>query len=117
MRANRGSWHVISPASGSRGGMVAHRGVLHPDEYVNEASLLCEAEDRFGFTLLDVRGVYRQGPKSAATLARRAQIDARLLELAEAGGNMAALARIFEMDPDVFGRATARAQQLRKETP
>jgi hypothetical protein len=107
-----GGWHVASHGSC---GLTAHRGVLHPDEYVDEWRVYKEAERRFGFKLAEVWEVYCQGRKSAAQLALRALIDARLLDIAEAGGNLTALARIFEVDTKTFGRALARARQVRKE--
>jgi hypothetical protein len=110
-----GGWRTVSPKSGDRGGMVAHRGVLHPDEYVDELRVLIEAEHRLGFTIADLWEVYSQGRKSAAQRELRDRIDRRLLELAEAGGNLTALARVFEVDPDTFSRALARARVVRKE--
>jgi hypothetical protein len=82
---------------------------------VDEWRVYKEAERRFGFKLAEVWEVYCQGRKSAAQLALRALIDARLLDIAEAGGNLTALARIFEVDTKTFGRALARARQVRKE--
>jgi hypothetical protein len=94
---------------------VAHRGVLHPDEYVDTRSFQAVVERELGFTYEQVRSVYVQGRKSAGQRGLRARIDARLLEVASAGGNLAALARILEMDVKTFGRAVARARNARKE--
>lgn len=98
-----GGWHVV------RG--TAHRGVLHPDEYVDTARLLASVERELGFTRAELREVYVQGRKSAAQLELRARIDARLLNVARAGGNVSALARATGFDPGVFQKALARADQ------
>ena len=107
MRSARG-WHVVARG---KGGTVAHRGAVHPDEYVDEWRVFIEAQRHFGFTLADVWEVYCQGRKSPAQRALRARIDARLLELANAGGDLTALARIFEVDVKTFARALVRARQ------
>jgi hypothetical protein len=106
-------WRVVGPRHGGfsdRCGLVAHRGVLHPDEYVDELRLLIEVERQLGFTISEVWEAYCQGRKSAATRELRARIDARLLAVADAGGNMTALARILEVDTKTIGRALARAR-------
>jgi hypothetical protein len=117
MRSTDG-WRVVSGKDGGwidRCGMVAHRGVLHRDEYVDEMRLLVAVERQLGFMLIDVWEAYCQGRKSAAQRAQRDRIDARLLEIADAGGNMELLARILEVDRKTIGRALARARQVRKE--
>jgi hypothetical protein len=98
-------WRVVSPDHGDRGGMVAHRGVLHPDEYVDRGAALSEIERRLGFTVEQMRSVYRQGPLSAHQRELRGRIDARLLAVQ----NLAALARIVGVDRDVLSRGRARA--------
>jgi hypothetical protein len=113
MATTRGGWRVVSPRArtgNERCGMTAHRGVLHPHEYVNTAELVAAVEKRLGFTLDELRAVYRQGRKSAAQLELRARIDARLLELRERGGNMELLARVIGVDRKVVGRAMTRAR-------
>ena len=97
-----GGWHVV------RG--TAHRGVLHPDEYVDVPRLRAEVEHRLGFGFDELGAVYRQGRKSDTQLELRARIDARLLELREAGGNMELLAHVVGVDRKVIGRAMARAR-------
>jgi hypothetical protein len=93
---------------------TAHRGVLHPDEYVDTARLMAAVEHRLGFALAELREVYRQGRKSAGQRELRARIDARLLAIAQAGGNLTALARVTGFDPDTFGRALARARHWKE---
>jgi hypothetical protein len=90
--------------------MTSHRGVLHPDEHVDTEALRAAVEAELGFTYDDVRAVYRQGRKAVSTLELRARIDARLLELRAAGGNMELLARVTGVDRKVVGRAMARAR-------
>jgi hypothetical protein len=110
MMRSTDSWSVVSPAFGDRGGMVAHRGVLHPDEHVHRAVLLAEVERRLGFTLAELLGVYVQGRKSAAQRTLRGRIDARLLMLARGGGNMTLLGRIVGLHDKTFQNALARAR-------
>lgn len=74
---------------------TSHRGVLHPQEYVDQDELLVAVERELGFTINEVKAVYRQGRKSAEQGELRARIDARLLALSRAQANMLALARIF----------------------
>jgi hypothetical protein len=100
-------WHAVGRG---HGGTVAHRGVLHPDEYVDDLRVLIEAERHLGFTIADLWEVYRQGRKSAAQRALRARIDARLLEVANAGGNLTLLGQVMEVNPETFQRALARAR-------
>lgn len=109
MRSTDG-WRVVSPDHGDRCGMVAHRGVLHADEYVNRARLLTAVQHRLGFTLAELHDVYCQGRKSQAQRELRARIDARLLELAHVGGNLSMLGRIVGVHPHTFSRALARAK-------
>jgi hypothetical protein len=90
-----GGWRVVSARSGGggdRGGITAHRGVLHPDEWVDRARLAEMVEAELGFTLDELRWVYRRGRKSAAQRELRARVDARLLRVADSGGNMSLLA-------------------------
>jgi len=109
-------WHVVTSKGGNReGGVVAHRGVLHPDEYVDMAQLVPAVERRLGFTLAELRAVYRQGRKSAAQRELRDRIDARLLEVGNAGGNLELLARVTGVDRDTIGRALTRARVARGE--
>jgi len=114
MRSTDG-WRVVSPDHGDRCGMVAHRGVLHPGEYVDEWRVFLEVERRFGFDLADFAVAYCQGRKSAAQRELRDRIDQRLLGIADAGGNLELLARVLEIDRKTIGRALARARQVRKE--
>jgi len=77
----------------SDGGLVAHRGVLHEDEYVNPFELQRQIEAELGFTYAQARAVYRQGPLSSEQRQLREQIDARLLALRRSGGNLTELAK------------------------
>lgn len=88
-----GDWSVAYPGARQDGGLVAHRGVVHPDEYVDTAALKAAVCERLGFTALEIRSVYRQGPMTAESRALRDRIDARLLELSESGGLMVELGR------------------------
>lgn len=88
-----GGWGIAHPGGAHDGGTVAHRGVLHPDEYVDTEDLRARVSERLGFTMDEIRSVYRQGPLSAEGRALRARIDARLLEVAKKGGLMVELGR------------------------
>jgi hypothetical protein len=105
-------WHVIDHG---KGGTVAHRGVIHPAEYVDVPALGREVRRLLGVTRADLDTVYCQGRKSAAQRELRERIDARLLDVAEAGGNMTLLAQVLNLDTQTIGRALTRARQ-RKET-
>jgi hypothetical protein len=85
----------VSTARGHKGeaGMRAHRGVLHPHEYLDADALRSAVEAELGFTYDEISTVYRQGRMTDAQIELRNRIDARLLAIAEAGGNMLALAR------------------------
>lgn len=87
-----GGFIVCHPGGGT-GGTVAHRGLTHPDEYVDEVALRAAVCERLGFTAVEIRSVYRQGPMTPASRALRDRIDLRLLEVYEAGGVMIELAR------------------------
>lgn len=105
-----GGWHAVTTRSGDRGGMTAHRGVLHPDEWVDRARLVAGVEARLGFGLVELRTAYRQGRKSAAQRELRSCIDARLLDVACAGGNMTLLAHVTGLTDRVVFRALKRAR-------
>lgn len=90
---NEGDWTVAYPGGRQDGGMVAHRGVVHPDEYVDAAALKAAVCERLGFTATEIRAVYRQGPLSPEARTLRDRIDLRLLELSESGGLMVELGR------------------------
>jgi hypothetical protein len=110
MQANLDGWRVVSPDHGDRCGLVAHRGVLHRDEYVERERLLVAVERRLGFTVAELRSVYRQGRKSAPQRELRARVDARLLQVRASGGNLELLARVTGVDRKTIGRALARAR-------
>ena len=88
-----GGWGIVTHAGGEwkRAGGSDHRGVLHPDEYVNEDALRPMVERELGFTYEQVRSVYRQGPLSADGRELRGRVDARLLVLSRSGANLALL--------------------------
>lgn len=95
-------------------GMVAHRGVLHPDEYVHVDELIERVEALFGFTREEVRSVYARdalgGPIPQNLRELRDAIDARVLALSRAGGNIDLLRRIMGLNPTTLKRALSRAR-------
>lgn len=106
-------WHVVERG---KGGTVAHRGVLHPDEYVDRAVLVPTLERLLGYTVDELRWVYRLGRQTAAQRMLREAIDARLLRIREEGGNMAALAFATGVGSHAVDNAVARARQRKEAT-
>ena len=101
-------WSVVSIKGGDEeGGVTSHRGVLHPDEYVDSDTLRVLVERELGFTYEQVRSVYRQGPLSADQRELRGHIDARLLALSRSGGHMAELGRALGFDVKANGNCRA----------
>ena len=62
-----------------------------PVEEVDEEVFVALLEDRLGFGVDEVRSVYRRGRLTDEQLELRSRVDARLLELADDGVNLAAL--------------------------
>lgn len=110
-----GGWSVVSTKSGDRGGLTAHRGVLHPDEWVDPCRLAAMVEQRFGFGIAELRPLYCQGRKSAAQRALRARVDARLLEIARTGGNLTLLADALGVHRETVARALTRARAAERD--
>lgn len=111
----RGDWHVASVTGGGRsGGLVSHRGVIHPDEYVDYGVLASEVEDSLGFSLDEVGAAYRQGRKASDTVALRDRIDARILAVVEAGGSRVWLARVLGWAITRTADGTEESRTLRR---
>jgi phage terminase small subunit len=102
----RGGWHAVKG--------TAHRGVLHPDEYLDEEAVRAMFERELGFTVAQVRSVHRQGRTSKAQRELRTRVDARLLAISRAGGNMTALAGVVGLQPKSLQRALSRASQTKE---
>ena len=94
------------------GGMVAHRGTLHPDEYVDTAVLREAAEASLGFTYAEVTAAYKNGRPTAEERQLREKIDARLLALSRAGGAMTTLAGVLGLSEKAVDRALSRARDV-----
>ena len=92
-------------------GMTAHRGTLHPDEYIDPDALQGAIEQALGFTYEDVSSAYMTGRPTAETRQLRERIDSRLLALSRSGGNMALLARTMEISEKTIDRALIRARE------
>jgi hypothetical protein len=97
-------------AQQERAGITSHRGVLRGDEYVDGFRLRDLVEENLGFSYAEISAVYRPGRLTADQRELRARIDARLLALSRAGGNMDALARVLRWDPKTMDGALARAR-------
>jgi hypothetical protein len=119
---------IVHEKQGADVGLTAHRGVLHPDEYVNPWLLGAMVEELLGFTLAEVHEALPAvaGRPTAARLELRARVDARLLEVAEGGGNMIELGKALGLPilpADETGgercqpleRALARARAAQQE--
>lgn len=103
---------VIDPVHNNehQAGMVAHRGVLHPDEYVDADVLRDAACEAVGFTYAEITSVYRQGLKTPETRQLRERIDSRMLALRRSGGNMTQLADALGLAQSAVDRALKRAR-------
>lgn len=89
-----GGWTIVDTSSGGeRRRVKAHRGVTHPDEYIDPEALRVEVENLFGFSAAQVSEAFSPGRPSASRLELRDHVDARMLEISELGGNMVALGR------------------------
>jgi len=109
-----GGWSVISMGGGERqrSGMNAHRGVLHPEEHVDHEALRPLVEDELGFTIEEVRAVYRQGPLSHDQRQLRGAIDARVLALSRSGANVALLGAALGFPVKTNGNCRAMENAL-----
>jgi hypothetical protein len=93
-------------------GMVAHRGTLVGDEYIDMDAFTAAVEEEFGYTLAEVAAVYKAGKPTATQREFRAYIDARVLALSLSGGNMTALAAALNVSDPTIDRALVRAREL-----
>ncbi len=96
--------------SGYDAGMSAHRGTLHPDEYVDPFVLREAAEQQLGFTYADVSAAYKAGRPTAEQRELRDRIDARLLALSREKASLITLAHVLNLDEKTLDRALARAK-------
>ncbi len=93
-------------------GMVAHRGVLQNDEYVDFFALREAVEADLGYSYADVSAAYANGRPTAEQRQLREKIDARLLALSRAGGNMEQLAKVLDLNEKTVDRALRRAREI-----
>jgi hypothetical protein len=109
-----GGWHAVTVTEGGgrSGGMTSHRGVLQGHEHVDSDALRALVENELGFTYDQVHAVYRQGPLSPERRWLRGRIDARLLELARAGGNVALLGSALGFPVKANGNVRAMENAL-----
>jgi len=94
------------------GGMTAHRGILHPDAYVDADALRTAVEESLGHTYEEVSSAYMTGRPTVEQRQLRERIDSRLLALSRSGGNMALLARTMEISEKTIDRALTRAREV-----
>lgn len=116
MRAS--GWLVVhtetahhASAAGARSHAANQHTVLHPDEYVDDDLVVALVEDELGFTVEQIHSVYCTGGRiPSARIALRDAIDARLLDVLRAGGNLAELGRRLGLEHKAVERAVARAK-------
>lgn len=100
-------------------GMTAHRGVLHPDEYVDLEALVFALEMRLGFSIERVQFLYSKPNPSTKDIPDKMRLEDLFLELDEAGGNMKLLATLLGLTVRADGtcfpmsRGIARARERR----
>jgi len=112
-----GGWSAVYPGAEFDGGLVAHRGVLHADEYVDMDVLADAVAERLGFTVQEIRSVYRQGPLSDSARALRDRVDARILAVSDSGGLLVELGRAlgWAVKPDGHCRTVENALARARE--
>lgn len=109
----------IHPSELNCYGMTAHRGVLHPDEYVDEFKLNTDIKEQLGFWPETIKWVFKAGRPGPGAAKVKAQIEDKFLQLSESGGNMTLLAAALEFpireDGTCFtmSRALQRARERR----
>ncbi len=109
---NDGGWMTVSIRGGNEdGGVTSHRGVLHPDEYVDHEALVRAVEAQLGFTFDDIHSVYSTGGRIPNDLRQlRDRIDGRLLALSVDGANMSELRKIIGITDMALTSALRRAR-------
>lgn len=108
-----GGWTVVHTAqSTEETGMTAHRGAVHPDEHIDLERVRDLVEINLGCPLAEIEEVYRAGRPTTHRARTRAVIDARLLALSRAGGNMTALSRVLGWPVDETGSCWRMKQAL-----
>ena len=93
-------------------GMTAHRGVLHPDEWLDEAEVVRQVEARMGYTLDEAREVYGRrggGPLPKLLKERRGRLDGVMGKMAR-DGQVALLARVLGVPERNLQRAAERGR-------
>ena len=105
---------VGSSVYGARdAGMTAHRGTVHPDEYVDHETVVAAIEEQLGHTFEEIRSVYGArlgGPVPDALRQLRDDLDSRMLALSSSGANMELLRRLLGLPRMTLTRAVARAR-------
>lgn len=111
-----GGFTVLVPSRGGREaadtGMTAHRGILHPDEYVDQDVLRGVAAESLGYSYADISAAYKAGRPTDEQRQHRDRIDARLLALSRDGGSMKALAAVLDLSEKTIDRALQRARAV-----
>lgn len=107
-----GAVRLIHPDDLHYSGLVTHRGILHPEEYVDLGKVGADVEDRMGYTLLEIHEVYGAGRPTPERMKRRSEIDYELLGIQEKGGNMSLLAMVLGWPVRPHGECRKMAKAL-----
>jgi hypothetical protein len=94
--------------------MTSSRSTENGSPYIDNERIKALVEEKLGFSLEQIETAYATGRPSAERLLIRDRVDARLLEIANAGGNMLALARVFGWGIVGDGECRAMAGALRR---
>jgi hypothetical protein len=108
-----GGFVIASSDSGDRQGMTAHRGVLAPGEYVDDAALRAELERHLGVSMAEFDAAYRKrGRPTGAALEIRRRVDQVFLSVVEhPEANVELLARLLGINDSRIYEAAARARK------
>lgn len=95
----------------NEGGTKGNRDILAPNEYVDWDELKSMAEKELGVEPGEIERLYSAKKLKAHLLPRRAEVDAKILHVYTAGGNMYQFALAIGMNTRTLTRALNRAKQ------
>lgn len=109
-----GEVHDIHPDDLYYFGMVAHRGILHPDEFVDLAALQSGMEQILGKSLSEIEAAYAPGRPDPGRSASMHFWDEEFLRIQDAGGNMLLLAKVLGWKVQPHGECRKMSKALRR---
>jgi hypothetical protein len=114
---------MVNGHDGDRGGLTIHRGILHPDEYVDAVIFQVQIEQRLHCSLDEFERWYgrraRGRPRHSDIEQRtfiRERVDPVLLGVVEDGGHVEWLARVLGVDKGRIYEAAHRARSAPERT-